>query len=62
MPVAKIGRRARWDCGGWLLARAARAGWRVAKARDGVGAFVTLLAGVSLSKLACPLPLGSSEA
>jgi len=34
----------------------------VAKARDGVGACVRLLAGVSPGKLACPLRLGVSEA
>jgi|HubBroStandDraft_6_1064221.scaffolds.fasta_scaffold765340_1 hypothetical protein len=48
-------------CGGWLMPQAARIVWRGAETRGGVGAGVSLLAGVSPGRLACPMGLGVSE-
>jgi len=43
------------------MAQAARIVWRGAETRGGVGAGVSLLAGVSPGRLACPVGLGVSE-
>jgi hypothetical protein len=58
MPVAKMRRRTRCDCGGLL-----RVAWRGGRTCEGVGSpRVSLLAGVSSGKHASPLGLGVSEA